>query len=81
MAAAVRDRSPAPFGAELAVDALAGGEVAVQDPDLVSDGVLHGPRLELVTTSSHCRGIVPSQRETRSSFNRILMRLGIYTDK
>ena len=46
MAAAVRDRSPAPFGAELAVDALAGGEVAVQD--LVSDGVLHGSSQELV---------------------------------
>ena len=46
MAAAVRDRSPAPFGAELAVDALAGGEVAVRD--LVSDGVLHGSSQELV---------------------------------
>ena len=48
MAAAVRDRSPAPFGAELAVDALAGGEVVVQDPDLVHDGVLHGSSQELV---------------------------------
>ena len=48
MAAAVRDRSLAPFGAELVVDALAGGEVVVQDPDLVHEGVIHDPSLELV---------------------------------
>ena len=76
MAAAVRDGSPAPFGAELVGDALAGGEVAVQDPDLVSDGVIRDPSLELVITSSQCRGIVPRQRETSSSFKRILLRLG-----
>ena len=56
MAAAVRDRSPAPFGAELVGDALAGGEVAVQDPDLVSDGVLHGSSQELAV-SYQCPGL------------------------
>ena len=35
-------------GAELLGDALAGGEVAVQDPDLVHEGVIHDPSLELV---------------------------------
>ena len=79
MAAAVRDRSLAPFGAELVVDALAGGEVAVQDPDLVHEGVIHDPSLELGANKfsmTQCRGIVPRQRETSSSFKRILLRLG-----
>ena len=46
MAAAVRDGSLAPSGAELDDVILAGGKWRLQD--LVSDGVLHGSSQELV---------------------------------